>query len=1301
MNDFRIDLPLPAGATLVEASAGTGKTWSIARLVARLIAEDPPDGGSPPTIDRVLVVTFTEAATAELRDRIRAVLTEAADALDHVRHQGNAARRPGDDAYAVLAGRTGATTIGCWQPAEAEVLATRSDRLRRAVGDFDRAPVSTIHGFCQRVLASLAFEADAPFDSDLLQDTDSLIEEIVDDWFVTHVVPMGPGTFAWFRDVAGMSRNRLRAIARARVGHRGATFLPEGNDDWRARIDAHAADARELAARCDGNEGDELLGTVREWTSRGWLNRTTYAPAKLDRRWTDMRGWLADGGLRPRPNGADLFFVTRANAARVNATRLEGRTFENALAADLERRCGDPPRADALLRSFATDVDRTWQARLASRNRVTFDDMLERVARGLHRHELVEALRQRYRVALIDEFQDTDAVQWSVFRTVFLEDPSARLLLIGDPKQAIYGFRGADVGVYTAACHAVPEHRRFTMRRNFRSDRPLIAAMNAVYGTRPDAFLTSDIRYDAVHSEHPPRLYDASAAVRPFVIRWFDRMRLGLAEASSADEVASVASLAVPNDEASETLARVVARDIRHDLAQGWSIRERSGVRSVHAGDFAVLTVTNADAARVRDALILEGVPATIARSGSVFESDECTWLQRWLGVLVAEGKDAPARALAVTPLFGFTARQLAEMRLAEDAAAGARWLRFQDDLAHQARLLSVHGVTAAFNTLLHTGTAPDGRSPLERLTASHAGERHLTNLRHLVELLDAASRANRLGPVALGRWLAERAARADAPEGAEFRLDADGAAVKVVTMHASKGLEYPIVYVPGLADGRIFRGPRHSVAHQPVRFHDPSGVLTVDLRGLEAGHGLAARRTSMEEGQRLLYVALTRAVHRLVVYAGPTRGSPPTAGLPPQDYAQSPFAVLFHGSTPDDGRRVREAHPDELLAELRTIASSEVSVEEVRPVTERGHATLPGALPPEDGTRAFTREGLDTHWRRESYSGIVGRHQATVVVSALPEDTGGMDDDEEEPSAELDEREEEVVADPRAAERDPEVPLGAFHRGPEAGKWIHDVLERVSFPTGAPKAGGPLVDLVRSRGVRRGFLDARQDPLLIEALPRWLDTPLGGRLGGLRLRDVPDRDRLDELKFDMAIAGATGEHVAGAALFRALGADRTEDPMPPGYLQQVRGMDMRALAGFLTGAIDLVFRAEIDGRPRWFVVDYKSNTLGRRDHRGRVCPTADDYAQDPMRLEVARKHYYLQYLLYLTALHRYLASRLGEDYDYDRDVGGAVYLFVRGMLGTDTRRVGGLTHGVFQDKPPRAIIEGISRALEGVRPCP
>lgn len=1296
MKPFSIDIPLHNGPLLVEASAGTGKTWSIARLVARLLAEDPPDGGLPLTVDQVLVVTFTNAATAELRERVRSVLADAAQVLDDVNQ--NPQTMPKDPGFAALAGRAHA---GIWQALPSDRLLQRSARLHQAVRDFDQAAISTIHGFCQQVVRQLAFESSAAFDDELSDNTQDLLEEVVDDWLARTLVETSPSLYRWLLTCAGLRRDRLLEVARQRLGAREAQFLPERVPDWQARIAARQQAGLQLYTRCQSQEGAELF-TQMLAASADRVLHAAYQGNKTQLAWQNLLNWLEDGALTPPPT--KLFFQSE----------VEKKTYKNKtpphhlLLVDLEA-LGQLELDHAPLADFAAYVSDAYAARLLQNHQLTYDDLLVRVRDGLRNPQLVQALRRRFRAALIDEFQDTDALQWQIFRQVYMEDRTARLILIGDPKQAIYAFRGADVNVYAEARALVPEPRRLTMATNFRSDAPLLQTLNTLMGGQPNLFASAAIQFEPVDAWHPVRIVDAAnQPVAPVELRWFD----GVSVRSEGEKGPS-------RTDVEAALPALVARDIARDLRQGWLI---SG-QPLAARHIAVLVPTNRIAQATCAALRAAGVPAMIAESGSVFETDEVLWLERWLRALTAEQRENSARSLGTTPLFALDGRLLFEARLGGEEQARAHWLRFLELLAHHGTILADQGVMAAFASLLHTPTPPDNRTPLERLSLLANAERILTNLRHLAELLHTAELKERLGPLALLRWLQDRRARGhEDAEVVELRLESDAQTVRVMTLHKSKGLEFPIVYLPFLHDGKTFRG-RH-VQTQPIRFHAPDGQLTIDLRGLqqaELAHATQAWQEIFEERLRLLYVALTRAEHRLVLYGGHTIAKKPDrTGLPRPDYRHSPLATLLHGEGPAATREANLQRLDQdpnpaqqLWLDAENWAQRLPGLLQLTRLDPLGNdPEPPPQVPPFPLTPPleFPREAFDSPWRRESYSGLVGTRKGHLGQEQAPEDARDYDDDDDAPLVDFPHNPpqprllEVPVPDPpdHVLPDAPETPLRPFPLGKEAGTWVHEVLERLSFPDCTPlDPHQSLAELVQTRGERNGFNQPQPHALLHQTLPQILATPFGLRLGQKSLANVTNTQRLSELQFDLPIgpgdAWQQHEPVYGHELAQVLGTPRRDLPLPTGYLDHVRQMNFRPLMGYLTGAIDLVFSLEIEGKKQWFVADYKTNTLGPRPPGGgavqRSC--AGHYALPWMAAEMARKHYYIQYLLYLTALHRYLNLRLKE-YDWERDVGGAVYLFVRGMLGPETPRdEQGRVNGVFVDKPPFEIIQNLANLFQ------
>lgn len=1351
MNAFRIDVPLDSGPLLVEASAGTGKTWSIARLVVRMLIEPPPLGGPPPTIDQILVVTFTNAATAELRDRIRAFLLTAQTAL--LAAITGEFPKPEDPGLAVIVGRSG--KANAWAVRELSELTERHAHVARALRDFDLAAISTIHGFCQRMLQQLAFESGAAFDAELVEDISPIIEEIVDDWVHRTLVPATDPLYGWLASGSGggVVRGRLLEIARRAIQARSNPILPNVAFDWRAALQSRAVPAAQLAARIAGPEGQTLTAALSVGLANKSLKATYYKPAAVESHLAALLGWLQTGA-HPLAGEPEVDPLRRfcGTWLRENGLNKGGSAPSHPLLDALDQfaaRLGDPIK-DGLLHEFVEHVVATFADRMRTSHQQGFDDMLEVVRAGLSRPELILGLRRKFRAALIDEFQDTDATQWAIFRAVFLDDPTSRLVLIGDPKQAIYAFRGADVAVYAQARASIPAARQFTMTTNFRTDKPTLQAIEQILNLPSNVFLTPDIAFVPVLAQHPsPRvLHRDGGSVSPLTLRWFDGV------------LAGGESVSISNTSAESFLPAQVAADVARELSAGWtrladdpSTQRNPGshpYRPVAARDIAVLTYSNSAAAAVHSALIAAGVPAVISQSGSVLATAESSWLATWLAAL-AETDEASARRFAVTPLCGWTFADLFAARSTGPSAhaRGAQWPAFVARLRSQGQLVEQRSFTAAMSAMLNEPTEPDQQTALSRIAALPDGERRLTNLRHLGELLHGAAVAEHLGAAGLFRWLAERCAAGDIDDDAgQLRLESEADTVQVVTMHRSKGLEYPIVFLPYLWDGRLLRG--RDVEYQPIRFHRPGeSVVTTDLRGragADPASAAAALRELQEERQRLLYVALTRAIHRVVLYHGPVSGR---NGF---DVGASPLGLCFHGpeglatlgagASLSAGAAARAGHalkhePSVLRDDLVAVSARSggtITLEDV----DVALAQFVAQSQPIEGQYAppapFARGRLDTMWRRASYSGIVGDRHAQLDENSsantehIPNDVSGADVDPavasglvppaeakdhgdgvdresidgESIAREASDQGSELAALANAAlsrgESAPQLAMAGFPAGAEAGTWVHGVFEHLSFTSGNPKRDGTtLAQLVREHGVRNGFPAAAQDEHLIAALPGILRTPLGPKLGNACLADIPDAHRLDELGFDLAIGpGEAWENhrpIRGEELAKHLGLARTNTSLPAEYFEQVRTMGFRSLAGYLIGFIDLVFCLPVDGRRRWFVADYKTNTLGERKPGGgpilRSGP--EHYDQAHMAKEIAKKHYYIQYLLYLTALHRYLRLRL-RDYDYERDVGGAVYLFVRGMLGEAALRdAAGQVNGVFVDKPPFAVINGLS----------
>ncbi|HEV8152568.1 MAG TPA: UvrD-helicase domain-containing protein [Solirubrobacteraceae bacterium] len=875
---------------------------------------------------------------------------------------------------------------------------------------------------------------------------------------------------------------------------------------------------------------------------------------------------------------------------------------------------------------------------------LTYDDLLTRLdgALALDGGELiVERLRERYRVVLVDEFQDTDPTQWRIVRRAF-GDGSTTLVLIGDPKQAIYAFRGADVYAYLDAKEAAGTQE--TLDVNWRSDQPLLDAYDALFGNAQLGH--TGIVYRRV------RAADANLVPRldgpPLRIRIVDRGRVGTHNGMARVDPARDA----------------IAEDLAADVVRLLNSRARIEERSVAPGDLAVLVRRNVDAELVRDALAEVEVPGVLAGAGSVFETPAA---RDWLALLEAlerPSSTSRAHAAALTAFMGWTAERVAQ-------ATDDDWEQVHATLHRWAGVLRDRGVAALAQRATLTHEIPG------RVLATDGGERTLTDLRHVGELLHAAAMQQRLGTSALTGWLRRRtkdAGRDLAEEARSRRLESDADAVQILTVHRSKGLEFPVVYAPFLWDPSwVSRRP------EPVTYHDADDrdARKVDV-ALEGPGYQSHRRQSLVEQRgedlRLMYVALTRARHRAVMWwAG-------TADSRHSPLSRIAFETAADGSVAVAGRRT----PSDREAADR-FAGMGLAVE----WAARGLAVAwsPPLEPVERLDAARFDRTLDDEWRRTSYSDLTIRTHEPHVGSEPEDDV--VDD---EPADE--------TAPAGAASLDDDalrgVPslLSAMPGGTRVGTLVHDVLEAVDFAS--PDLDAELRVHVARAGVRRS-VDAGDPETLIAGLQAVLRTPLGPLVDGLRLCDLPRGDRLDELVFELPLAGADrpcGEVTPGAiadVLARRLDA---RDPLAA-YAQRLGDPALRhAVRGYLTGSVDLLLRTTVGGVPRFAIVDYKTNRLGGPDEE----LTAWHHRPAALAAEMQRMHYVLQALLYTVAVHRFLRWRL-TGYDPAVNLAGVLYLFVRGMTGADTPVVDGVPCGVFSWRPPDGLVLELSDLFDrGVR---
>jgi exodeoxyribonuclease V beta subunit len=956
---------------------------------------------------------------------------------------------------------------------------------------------------------------------------------------------------------------------------------------------------------------------------------------------------------------------------RADAMRIARAAVGNPLAR-VEPAAARPDSVAAMRRRLALAVRGELDRRKRRTAVMTYDDLLTRLARtlaGAGGDAAAATLRERYRVVLVDEFQDTDPVQWDIMRRAFGAGGTT-LVLIGDPKQAIYAFRGADVYAYLDAARAAGA--RATLDVNWRSDQGLIDAYDALFGGAKlghEGIVYRTVR--AARGNRAPRLLGAPVAA-PLRVRVVHRDDPDIQLWRGCPTVTS----------ARDHAARDVAADLVGLLASGAQIERRGEDGAVERRErlrprhVAVLVRTHRNAALVRDALDDAGIPAVINGAGSVFATVPARDWLRLLEALERPTSSPRARTAALTQFLGWTAERVAD-------AGEAEWEELHRRLHRWARVLRAKGVAALVEAVTLTEGLP------ERVLRGADGERVLTDLRHVGQLLHAEATAAHMGTTALTAWLRQQIAEAGedtTDEERSRRLESDAEAVQVLTIHRSKGLEFPVVYYPYLWE------PGYIPRDEPIFFHDPeAGDARVIDVGIDHVDYPRHRRQHIAEQRgedlRLAYVALTRAQHQAVVWWAGT-----------SDSRNSPLGrLLFARAADGTVAPTGDFTPTDAAATARfealaAAAAGCVSVE--RSIVRPPAAWSPEPRGPDALVAARLDRQLDRSWRRTSYSDIAaGAHDARVASE--PEERVVAD--------------EEPVAGPppaiagdgpgggaRAGDRDGDgasalraVPslLGAMPVGVHVGTFVHRVFEATDFA--APDLHAELSARVAAELARRR-VEVGDEGAVVAGLAAAIETPLGAALGDRRLRDVGRADRLDELDFELPLAG--GDEPAGRVTLDAIGAALRADPALAAYAERLGDPALRrAVRGYLTGSIDLVLRLrDRDGGARFAVVDYKTNRLGAPGDE----LTAWHHRPAALAAEMQRMHYVLQALLYTVALHRYLRWRV-PGYDAERNLAGVLYLFVRGMAGPETPAVDGERCGVFAWRPSGRLVEELSDVLD------
>lgn len=1183
-----LSIPL-SGKNLIQASAGTGKTWTISLLYLRLILEQLL------TVDKILVVTYTRAATDELRSRIRARLKEAVATYEQP--------ELAHSEYQILLEKYPATTERLWY-------------LQRALLSFDEAAVFTIHSFCQRVLQQHAFEVGIPFESELVASEADLQLQLADQFWQQRLVrpnlldelvlnsqPITPETL--LQEVAEfIGRPYLKIVSTQRISE----------DAFKALKERYAA-LLEQARTVWTNDKTAIL-TLLEDKER--LNQQSYAPAQIQK---VIAAWTATLAGKLQAEQQDLL-------VRLGTKTLTAKTKTKY----------EPPKhrffdlIDELLEAFSQLVEIQTQAleqlrfdllvwlreqlpeRKRMKGQLTFDDLLVNLQTALqNRPTLATQVAEQYQVALIDEFQDTDPIQYDVFERIY-QNTAGQVYYVGDPKQAIYSFRGADIYTYLQAASGVQRAQRYTLARNFRSQPQLLDAFNLLYSRSSDPFRnTKRIDYEAVSSGGTVTSeLHCEPALAPLRIWDFQ------------GDPAQEATLG----EVQTLVAQAVANDIARLLLQGQQGLASIEGQALSSGDFAVLVRSHQQGRLIKEALQTCGIASVQKSPVGIFETEEAAELRLVLIAIAEPSQISKLRRALVTELMGGTAETLVVLD-----ANPQLFDQELEDFFHWQYLWQKHGFMRMFRAWL------DRREVRARLLAYVDGERRLTNLLHLAELIHIETRKQAPSMQTTLRWLQRRASE-KSDEEHQLRLESDENLVQIVTIHKSKGLQYKIVYCPFL-----WSDQERDIKKQWFAWYDTlegQSCLQASRFNLEAAKE-ARKSEERSENLRLLYVAITRAQYHCTLV---NLSAPVTYKSFSYDTA---LAWMLFGHLPNsetllstigktDKVALRQQWMQQALQDLMATSQGAISYEPlaVEQTTIRYQASHPKQT---FHCREF-KQPLAEILRIGSFSSLTqGAH---------------------------DERPDHDRTNIELYRNAPQqLDLNTFPSGSRAGICLHKMLEQADFQQ--PLAEQVEIVIVKSLK-SQGFSPALKTAALNLLQPALL-TPLAP-LQNFSLSRLAKKDRLDELEFYFPVQQLNPTKLKMILHFLP------DDTDWQAIQIAIERLDFKNLNGYMKGYIDLVFRWE----GKYYLADYKSNWLGDQPQ-----------AYDPKNLmqTMADAHYYLQYLIYCVALHRYLKQRLAA-YSWEQHFGGAFYLFLRGMHPDKTDQ------GIFFHKPDLEIIEALEQIMGG-----
>ncbi|PAJ74728.1 exodeoxyribonuclease V subunit beta [Pseudoalteromonas sp. NBT06-2] len=1192
-----ISMPLD-GHNLIEASAGTGKTYTITALYLRYLLGLQIDGvkSEPLTLEQILVVTFTEAATSEIKDRVRNRLIVARDAL--------LGEKCDDEAVNTIIA-----------PMDEEQRKQAFALLDAGAKSMDDAAIFTIHGFCQRMLKQHAFESGVTFNLDFVLDQTELLNEALKDFWRGFVYPLNMEKTQAVLDIYPVPESLYKKVYSI-LSKQAADIVPQYQLEqlWQLK--------KEYCEQLIEFKKVFLASSFSADILESGIKKTNIA-VKENSLTALCDFCMSDHDkleIGSKKQGFEIWAQERLSDLKIY--KKGAVVFEHALLplftklADLEKHIkhGLPI---AIATQAADWIKQVLITKKQDQGIISPDDLLTYLHKALTSNSgeaLAKKIASCYPVAMIDEFQDTDPIQYGIFNTIFSQpsalnsgNSTAALTMIGDPKQAIYGFRGADIFTYIDAKNGVDDLRQFTLKKNYRSATAIVENINSLFSNNQNSFIyNKNIPFVEVAAQ-------GKSVDKSLIIEDEDFTSFEFCIFKSDEKVTSKAN-------GQQALASAFAKKISHLLTLSAQGKARIGEKPIQAADISVLVRDRREAHAIKTALTKREISSVYLARDSIFSSQLSEHLLNFLTALHGGYDEALYRGVLAGPLFGLNYQQIFDLTQnqqeqsfnSENECIQKSSKSWQDYLELFALLLETwqkKGAMAMLELLLKTNNLAGLWQAL-----GYPIERWLTDFRHLSELLQQ-KQLELEGNMRLLRWFNEKVSQHET-DSTQLRLESDATLVKIVTMHASKGLEYPLVYIPFAASYRK--------AIEAV-YHDDKNNLIYDLEN-NPDNLVTAEKERLAEDLRLLYVALTRAVHYccLGLYNLAEGKSRSKSGI----HHTALGYLLFANEqieTASDWHQV-------LAKFVENNADMSMNFIELEG-DEKGDRVNYSINTTSDDETTFSEQSvkifkgyIERDWRITSFSGLT-YNQSHQTDNYIEDDiTPGFEDERHE-------------LDWNPIDEEPTLDVFSFPKGAKPGSCLHGIFEEINFQSPhehAIDSDKNLNNVVTGQLTKYGIDDDTWHDVTVNWVEQVLDCSLeqNESTQGLSLTSLSAEQCLIEMEFYLPLGQLTAQGVNKALLAVS---EQEYHPISFGKIQ-----------GMLKGFIDLIF--EYSGQ--YFILDYKSNHLGEN---------SDDYCDENMQQVMASHHYHLQYLLYSVALHRLLKQRL-PDYDINTHLGGVYYVFLRGM---------------------------------------